>query len=100
MTTPSMPPLQPQTPPADLTPDTFAERLYDMLAPLAQQDPHNAWALLIYINAIGLMFQEVEDLVRDSPEGPGWSELLDLNRAPTQALPWLAQLVGVRLLPD
>jgi len=86
-------------PPSTLTPDSFAERLYVSLAPLAQQDASYGWSLLILCNAIGLMFQDVEDLVRDSPDGPGYSELLDLDRCPSWALPWLGQLVGVRLLP-
>src|SRR5437764_7240325 len=45
------------------------------------------------------MYQLVEDLVRDTLDGPGWSALVDLDRCPDVALPWLAQLVGVRLLP-
>lgn len=86
-------------PPAALTPDTFAGRLYDALAPLASLDPDNAWSLLILCNAIGTMFQEVEDIVRDSPDGPGWSELMDLNRCPPEALGWLGQFAGVRIPP-
>lgn len=85
--------------PTDLAPDTFAERLYEMLAPLARADPDNAWSLLLYINAVGVMFQLIEDLVRDTPEGPGWSILLDLDRCPVEALPWLGQFVGVRIPP-
>lgn len=87
-------------PPDALLPDTFAERLYDALAPLAQLDPVNGWALLIYCNALGQMFQLIEDLVRDTPEGPGWSTLVDLDRCPDVALGWLGQLVGVRLIPS
>lgn len=87
-------------PPAPLTPDSFAEGLYLSLAPLATQDASYDWALLILCNAIGVMFQELDDLERDSPDGPGWSPLLDLARCPDEALPWLAQFVGVRLLPD
>lgn len=90
----------PPTPPADLEPDSFAGRLYDMLEPLARLDPLNAWALLIYCNAIGVEFQLVEDVVRDTPDGPGWSLLLDLDRCPDAALPWLGQFVGVRVLPS
>jgi hypothetical protein len=86
-------------PPAALTPDTFAARLYGMLEPLAQYDPLNGWALVILLNAIGAEYQLVEDYVRDTPAGPGWSLLLDLNRCPSEALGWLAQFVGVRLLP-
>lgn len=87
-------------PPPDLAPETFASRLYGMLAPLAQYDPSYGWSLLIFVNAIGSMFELVEEWVRDSEDGPGWSLLLDLDRCPPEALPWLAQFVGVRLLPD
>jgi hypothetical protein len=87
-------------PPSDLTPDTFAARLYGMLAPLAYDEPAQRWALLILINAIGLMFQQVEDLVRDTEQGVGWSALVDLDRTPDIALPWLGQFVGVRMLPN
>jgi hypothetical protein len=83
--------------PVELFPDTFAARLYEMLAPLARADPDNAFSLLIYINAVGVMFQLVEDLVRDTPDGPGWSILLDLDRCPDEALPWLGQFAGVRI---
>lgn len=41
----------------------------------------------------------VEELARDSDDGPGWSALVDVDRCPTYALPWLAQLAGVSLLP-
>lgn len=84
-------------PPAGLAPATFAGRLYDMLAPLAEQDPTSGWSLLILCNAIGTGYQLVEDWVRDTPDGPGWSLLLDVDRCPPEALPWLAQLAGVRI---
>jgi hypothetical protein len=85
-------------PPSALAPDTFAARLYLALAPLARDDPDNEWSLLIYCNAIGTMYQAVEDLVRDTADGPGWSVLLDLDRCPDEALPWLGQFRGVRVL--
>jgi hypothetical protein len=85
-------------PPSALAPDTFAERLYLALAPLARQDIEHGWSLLVLCNAIGTMYQPVEDLVRDTPAGPGWSPLLDLDRCPDFALPWLGQFAGVRVL--
>jgi hypothetical protein len=83
--------------PGELEPDTFASRLYDALAPIGQDDSVNGWSLLIYVNAIGVMFQIIEDLVRDTADGPGWSVLMDLDRSPSVALPWLGQFVGVRI---
>jgi hypothetical protein len=85
-------------PPPELEPETFSQRLYDSMAPVAQEDEFNQWALLIFINGIGVMFQLLEDWARDTPDGPGWSLLLDLNRCPDIALPWLAQFVGVRII--
>lgn len=87
------------TPPAELAPDTFAGRLYAMLEPLAQLDIQAGWSLLILVNAIGTAYQLVEDWVRDTPDGPGWSLLLDVNRCPPEALPWLGQFAGVRIPP-
>jgi hypothetical protein len=84
-------------PPIQLAPDTFASRLYTAMAPLAKDDSANGWSLLIFCNAVGTMFQLVEDIVRDTPDGPGWSVLLDLDRCPTVALDWLGQFVGVRI---
>jgi hypothetical protein len=86
------------TPPDELAPQPFGQRLYGMLAPLAQYDPSYGWSLLIFVNAATLAYEQVEAWVRDTPDGPGWSLLLDVNRCPPEALPWLAQLVGVRLL--
>jgi hypothetical protein len=86
-------------PPTALAPDTFAARLYGMLAPLAQLDPDAGWSLLILHNAIGVMYQLVEDWVRDTADGPGWSLLMDADRCPNEALPWLGQFAGVRVLP-
>jgi hypothetical protein len=87
-------------PPPGLAPESFAATLYTDLAPLARQDADYGWALLILCNAVGQMFQLLDDVERDSAEGPGWSPLLDLDRCPDEALPWLAQFAGVRLLPD
>jgi hypothetical protein len=86
-------------PPAGLVPDAFAGRLYDMLEPLAEQDPQAGWSLLILCNAIGVPYELVEDWVRDTPDGPGWSLLMDVERCPPEALPWLAQFAGVRIPP-
>jgi hypothetical protein len=70
-------------PPDALVPESFAARMYVALAPLAQQDPQSAWSLLTLCNAIGTMFQLLDDFVRDSPDGPGWSALMDVNRRRT-----------------
>lgn len=85
------------TPAPDL--ESFAALLYDALAPLATLDGQAEWHLAHYCGAIGVMFQSVADVARDTPDGPGWSAVLDLDRCPDAWLPWLAQFVGVDLLP-
>jgi hypothetical protein len=86
-----------ETPPADLLPESFANDLYESVGPVAREDPVFLWSLLILCNAIGVMYQLVDEWVRDTEEGPGWSLLVDLDRCPPGALDWLGQFVGVRL---
>lgn len=79
--------------------DSFAQRLYDALAPLQFAEAELDYPLAKYIAALGKMFQIVEDYSRDQliddDFAPGWSQLLDLARAPSEALPWLGQFIGV-----
>lgn len=78
--------------------DSFAADLYEKLYPLAYDDAAQGYALAHLCAAIGTMFQTVEDYARDSFAGdPGWSILMDVDRAPPEALGWLGQLAGVRL---
>lgn len=71
--------------------------IYRSLEPLAFDDPAQNYALLTLAAAHGAMLQPVDDLVSDTDDGPGWSSILDIDRCPTAALPWLAQFVGVQL---
>ena len=77
--------------------DAVAERLYADMTPLAWQDELYDYALATLTGGIGEMYQEVDDLARDTPEAPGWSSVLDLARCRTDWLPWLAQFVGVTI---
>lgn len=77
--------------------ESVAGELYEALAPLAYDDANQDYALARWSQAIGAMFQPVENLVRDTDDGPGWSILLDVARVPESALPYLAQFVGVTL---
>jgi len=70
------------------------ERLYAALDPLAWLDEDYGWALAILTGSVGSMFDEVDGLARDTPEGVGWSSVLDLYRCPDAWLPWLGQFVG------
>jgi hypothetical protein len=78
----------------------LAEEIYGALGPLTAHDEENDWALLRFVSAIAKAPQVTDDLVRDSDAGPGWSSIVDLDRAPADALPWLAQFVGVDVATD
>jgi hypothetical protein len=82
---------------------SFAQSVYDGLYPFQADDANNGYSLATFITALGEMFQVVEDYSRDQvisgKLAPGWSQLVDINRAPVAALPWLGQFVGVTL-PD
>lgn len=93
--------IDPDAPPPPL--GSVGAELYAAHAPLAWADRENGWALLHMCEAIGRMWQAVDDLIRDTDDGVGWSALVDVDRAPgadgeIDALPWLGQLAGVRLI--
>lgn len=77
-----------------------AAELYDAVAPLAYADADHGYALLHYCEAIGRTLEQVDRYVRDDEALglPGWGILLDVDNAPAEALPWLAQFVGVQLV--
>jgi hypothetical protein len=79
--------------------DSVAQRLWDALEPMARADAANGWGLLAYLDTIGQMFQPVADLAEDDVNGiPGWSRILDIDRADDDGLPWLSQLLGIQLV--
>lgn len=82
---------------------TAAEEAYESMGPWAEQDTlDERYDLLGYLEGVfgGSRLQDLIDIVRDGPNGePGWSSVLDLERAPSEWLPWLAQLGGARVLP-
>lgn len=65
-----------------------AEELYEILKPLAYADEALDWPLLTFCEAIAGPLQQVKDY-------SDWSKVLDIDRSPYEALPWLAQFVGV-----
>jgi hypothetical protein len=74
-----------------------AELLYDELAVTQPQDEAAGWPLLILLAAVATAMGELPDVVRDTDDGPGWTSLMDPDRCPAFALPYLAQFAGVRL---
>jgi tail protein P2 I len=78
---------------------SVADDLYDAVLPLAWQDAEVGFHLAYLCGALGVMFQAVADVARDTDDGPGWSAVVDVNRCPDPWLAWLAQFVGVSLVP-
>jgi hypothetical protein len=74
---------------------TFAERLFDELSAVESGPDFE-----LFCTAIGSMFQPIEDIAGDTDDGDiGYSILLDIDRAAPNAFGFLAQFVGMRLLP-
>lgn len=74
--------------------DSFAQEILDKLAPMLYGD---SAPLTAYVEGLSTPFQLIEDWASDTDTDTGWSLLLDVDRCPDEALPWLAQLVGVQL---
>lgn len=75
---------------------SVSETIYADLERFQYDELRYDYALLKYLGALGLMFQPVDDLARDTDEGPGWSHIVDLNRVPDEGVRWLGQFVGAR----
>ena len=78
----------------------ISEQMYEGLYPLAFEDEAHNWALLHFCEAFIGSLQDVEDVARDDLNvgafgAPGWSGVLDVDRAPYEGLPWLGQFVGL-----
>jgi Phage tail protein (Tail_P2_I) len=76
---------------------TFTQDLLDALAPMMYAEAQTGNALTDYLSGLGLEFELVESWVSDTDTDIGWSLLLDIDRCPPEALPWLAQIVGLTL---
>lgn len=71
--------------------------LYAANEPLAYADPGHDYALAVLCGAIGAMWQDVADLAEERDGRPQWAALVDVETSPDYALPWLAQIPGVKL---
>lgn len=69
-----------------------AERIKTAMAPVMSND------FAVFIEGLCESIAELDSLVRDSDDGPGWSAILDLDRCPDNGLKWLAQTVGVTIV--
>ena len=87
-------------------------RIYGSVPDFIQQaDAANNYLLYKWIFAMVATIDATDSLVRDNVNymiiqdnatlgiqpAVGWSQILDINRCPTYALPWLAQFIGVQL---
>lgn len=76
---------------------SFAQDVLDALTPMLYAESTTGSALTDYVTGVSLPFELVEEWVSDTDTDIGWSLLLDVDRCPVEALPWLAQIVGLRL---
>ena len=78
----------------ELTP--WGERLRERTEPLAPDDDAHGYAHAHLSQALAEALERVAEIY-DPEEGLPGSPLVDVDRCPEWALPWLAQLVGVTL---
>jgi hypothetical protein len=74
---------------------TYGEAIYQEVLPL--HGPDTDGMAHAFIGAVTHPMREIDELVRDTPEGDGWGVILDVDDAPVKGLYWLAQLAGVLL---
>lgn len=84
-------------PAPDLTPT--GEYIWDEVGVAQPGDDQRGWPARMLVGAVAKALGPLFDLVRDTEDGPGWSAVLDPDRAPVWALPWLGNFVGVTLPP-
>lgn len=77
----------------------LTDEVYEQALPLAYADEATGWPLLTFLQAIGGTVAPIEDLAYDTDAGPGWSNAVDVDRAPPRILGWLGQLYGVHVTP-
>lgn len=75
----------------------WGARLRERTQPLQPDDYLYEWTHAILCEALAKPYLQICELI-DPPEPyPPWGPLFDLNACPDWALPWLAQIVGIRL---
>lgn len=79
------------------TVDDATQRIYDSVAAYHDGDEDNGWTLLYLCKALAGIFGRSTEALRSDTIGSGARRLLDPDRAPVWALPWVAQFYGVSL---
>lgn len=81
-------------------PDAVGKELYQMFLPVVDAFGDNG-DLLNMCRGFGKMLQPIDNVAKDGPNGePGYSQILDPERAPVEWLPWLGQWVGYFVTPQ
>lgn len=74
----------------------FGESLYAQFPQgVRDVDARNGYHLLIFVGAIGQIFQQQDTLAHADGIHAPWSILFDIDRIPDEGVPWLGQVVGV-----
>jgi hypothetical protein len=76
---------------------TVADLLFSSLGHHAAED--ESGDLYAFIAALTAPIEIVHELVRERDDAPGWAIAYNVDDAPAEFLPWLAQHVGVVLEP-
>lgn len=71
----------------------------DLLAAFEPYLGDDDGSLVALLEAMASGLEDVDEVVRDRDDAPGWAAMLDADRAPAWALPWLGQFVGVQVSP-
>lgn len=81
-----------------LYPNQVGDEMYQDASPLVEMYGDPDGALWVYLHALGYMLKDIDDAAKDGDNGePGWSQIMDINRAKTKWLPWLGQMVGYKV---
>lgn len=89
----------PVLPPADDGSNLW-ELLYNSLGYHRDLDGATDFTHRKFCEAWCSAIQDIYDIVRERSDSPSWAILLDPDRCPTVALPYLAQYVGVAITPE
>lgn len=77
----------------------LAQRIYNYLSAYTYADEANGWPLLRWATGWAGMVQDVYDTVKTRNGKSGWSAVTDPDQAIAVTMPFLAQMLGIRLSP-
>lgn len=94
-----LPEVTPPIPPAEDASELW-ELLYASMGFHIEDDEANGFALRLFCEGLCAPLQPVYSLARERDEQKGWAIIFDPANAPAEALPYLAQYVGVEITPE